>query len=168
MALTVKHKEIEFGVGDVVRVYQAIQEASGKKGEEIKTRLQYFEGMVIGAGGQGNGKTFTVRRIGAGKVGIEKIFPVALPTLDHVEVVSKGSVRRAKLYYLRDKSAREISEVTKRYARKQSAKVFSQKASFKKTLRQGLRLSSAERPQGKRKSSIKRTSGKKKVSAKKK
>lgn len=115
MAIKITHKEQEFGVGDTVRVWQKI-----KEGE--KTRLQAFEGMVIGIKGRGAGKSFTVRRIGAAQVGIEKIFPIESPVIDKVEVVRKGTpgVSRAKLYYVRKKAKKEIEEIYSRSARRTS------------------------------------------------
>jgi large subunit ribosomal protein L19 len=94
-------KELGIKVGDTVRVWQKIQE----KG---KIRLQAFEGMVL-ARKHGNepGSTFTVRRVSSG-VGVEKIFPLYAPTIDKIEIVRRAKVRRAKLYYVRDKAAREI------------------------------------------------------------
>lgn len=126
MAQSAMHKKTQFNVGDIVRVYQKIEEGSGKK-DKVKTRLQYFEGMVIGIRGEGASKTFTIRRMGAGGIGIEKIFPLHLPTIDHVDVVSHGNVRRAKLYYIRNESAREIAEITKKTLKKESARLASSK-----------------------------------------
>lgn len=86
--------------GDTVRVWQKIEE----KG---KTRLQAFEGLVL-ARKHGNeaGGTFTVRKVASG-VGVEKIFPVHSPLIDRVELVKRARVRRAKLYFIREKVARE-------------------------------------------------------------
>ena len=123
------HKDNEFGIGDIVRVHQKIQD-SGKKKGEITTRIQVFEGTVISINGKQENKMFTVRRIGAGGVGIERIFPIFAPIIDKVEVSAKGDVRRAKLYYLRDQTVREVSEITKRYLRKaQAAKQMAAKQS---------------------------------------
>jgi large subunit ribosomal protein L19 len=85
----------EFQPGDTVKVYSKIQ-------EEGKIRLQAFEGTVTGIKGAGIRRAFTVRRISYGE-GVEKTFPVNSPSVDHIEVVKKGKVRRAKLYYLRKK-----------------------------------------------------------------
>ena len=129
MAITITHKDNEFGIGDIVRVHQKIQD-SGKKKGEITTRIQVFEGTVISINGKQENKMFTVRRIGAGGVGIERIFPIFAPIIDKVEVSAKGDVRRAKLYYLRDQTVREVSEITKRYLRKaQAAKQMAAKQS---------------------------------------
>jgi len=106
MSLKIKHKDTEFGVGDLVKVVQKIEEGG-------KTRLQNFEGTLISINNRGNGKTFTVRRVGENRIGIERIFPLNSPLLDGVEVKRKGTkrVRRAKLYYIRSKSKREVEKM---------------------------------------------------------
>lgn len=111
MALTITYGDRRFHIGDVVRVQQKVHEITSKG---ARTRIQAFEGMVIATRGQGENKSFTVRRIGAGGVGIERIFPVASPLIQGVDVLTRGAVRRAKLYYLRTKSAREVAEITRR------------------------------------------------------
>lgn len=89
--------------GDTVRVWQKIQEGD-------KTRLQAFEGLVIARKhGKEAGATFTVRKVASG-VGVEKVFPLYSPLIDRVEVVKRSRVRRAKLYYIRDKASREIKK----------------------------------------------------------
>jgi large subunit ribosomal protein L19 len=84
--------------GETVRVHVKIVEGE-------KERTQVFEGIVIGLSGGGNRATFTVRKISYG-VGVERIFPLHSPRIDKVEVVSRGVVRRAKLYYLRQRSGK--------------------------------------------------------------
>jgi large subunit ribosomal protein L19 len=93
-----KRKLAPFNIGDTVRVYTKVVEGD-------KERLQPFEGVVIGRKGGGARETFMVRKISFG-VGVERIFPVNSPNIDKVKVVRKGSVRRAKLYYLRDKKGK--------------------------------------------------------------
>ena len=88
----------EFRPGDTVRVNVRLKEGEGEKAKE---RLQAFEGVVISKKGRASGATFTVRRVSFG-VGIERIFPLHSPTIGSIEVVGKGKVRRARLYYLRD------------------------------------------------------------------
>ena len=82
-------------IGDTVRVHIKIKEGA-------KERIQIFEGTVIAKKHGGVNETFTVRRISYG-VGVEKVFPVHSPKIEKIEVVRHGAVRRAKLYYLRDK-----------------------------------------------------------------
>ena len=84
----------DFAPGDTVRVLYRVRE--GKK-----ERIQVFEGVCLARKGGGNGATFTVRKISSG-VGVERVFPVQAPTVKGVEVVRRGRVRRAKLYYLRN------------------------------------------------------------------
>lgn len=91
----------EFRVGDTVRVDVKIQETDSKG--EVKTRIQAYEGIVISIQGSGISKNFIVRKISGG-VGVERTFPVNSPIIDKVTVVRKGSVRRAKLHYLRTSS----------------------------------------------------------------
>lgn len=116
MALKVKLKEVEFGVGDRIRVVQRIKDGD-------KNRESIFEGMVLGVKGREPGKTFTVRRIGEAGVGIERIFPVSLPTIDKVVVVKRGleGVKRAKLYYTRNKAPTEIEMIYKKASRKSAS-----------------------------------------------
>ena len=113
MAIDIKFKETSFGVGDVVRVHQNVSEGD-------KARKAIFEGMVIDIRGSEMGRSFVVRRIGSGNIGIEQIFPVESPTVEKVEVVREGKpgVRHAKLYYTRDKSKREIESIYTRAKRK--------------------------------------------------
>lgn len=117
MALKIKHKEVEFGVGDRIKVFQRI-----KEGE--KTRLAFFDGMVIAIKGETGRKMFTVRRIGEASIGIEKIFPIDLPTIEKIEVVKKGTrgVKQAKLYYVREKSTKEIDKIYSRSNRRELSK----------------------------------------------
>lgn len=112
MALTATHKKTKFGVGDVIAVHQKLEKEKG--------RIQIFEGMVIAIGGHGNGKSFTIRRIGSTGVGIERIFPLNSPTIEKIEIKRKGTkgVTQAKLYYTRDKSKKEIEKIFSREARR--------------------------------------------------
>lgn len=88
----------EFAPGDTVRVFVKIREGD-------KERLQAFEGVCIARKHGGLRETFTVRKVSYG-VGVERVFPLHSPRLDKIEVVSRGHVRRAKLYYLRDLSGK--------------------------------------------------------------
>lgn len=94
-------KNFDIRSGDTIRVWQKIQ-------EKDKTRLQAFEGLVIAVKhGKEAGATFTVRRVASG-VGVEKIFPLYSPIIDSIETLKRSKVRRAKLYHVRDKAAKEI------------------------------------------------------------
>lgn len=94
----------EFRAGDTVRVHYKIIEGD-------KTRIQPFEGIVIAKKGKDAGKTFTVRKMGADRIGVERIFPLFSPNIVKIDVISHGKVRRAKLYYLRDKVGREATRI---------------------------------------------------------
>ncbi len=96
-------KSLDLRSGDSVRVHQKIQE----KG---KTRLQVFEGLVIARKhGTEAGGTFTVRR-NQGGYGVEKVFPLYSPMIDKIEIVKRSQVRKAKLYHVRRKAAKEITK----------------------------------------------------------
>jgi large subunit ribosomal protein L19 len=84
----------EFRAGDTVKVHVNIVEGN-------RSRIQVFQGVVIGRSGESVRETFTVRKVSF-QVGVERTFPVHSPIIDHIEVVTRGDVRRAKLYYLRD------------------------------------------------------------------
>ena len=88
----------EFSVGDRVRVHVKVVEGE-------KERIQAFEGTVIARKHGGVNETFTVRRVSYGE-GMERIFPLHSPNIDTIEVLTKGAVRRAKLYYLRERSGK--------------------------------------------------------------
>ncbi len=93
-------KEVaEFNVGDTVRTYVKVVEGD-------KERLQPFEGVVIARKGHGVNETFMMRKISFG-VGVERIFPVHSPSLDKIEVLKRGDVSKAKLYYLRHKKGKD-------------------------------------------------------------
>lgn len=116
----------EFGPGDTVRVkVQVVEEAvadpkakKGAKAKEATVRFQAYEGLVIARSGKGINESFTVRKISYGE-GVERVFPIYSPYIDEIEVVRRGSVRRAKLYYLRGRrgKAARIFERTDARAR---------------------------------------------------
>lgn len=116
MSLLANHKEVEFGIGDRVRVTQKIKEAG-------KARSSVFEGVVIAIKNRGDNKSITVRKMGEANVGIERIFPLMSTFLEEVKVIKKGvkGVNRAKLYYIRKKSPKEISEIYSRASRRDQA-----------------------------------------------
>lgn len=98
-----KKKKTDFGPGDTVKVnVKVVEESFDEKTKQTKRRerLQAFEGVVLGRQGQGLNENFTVRKISYGE-GVERIFPVHSPLVDSVEVLRRGRVRRAKLYYLK-------------------------------------------------------------------
>ncbi len=88
----------DFRVGDTVRVFVKVVEGT-------RERLQAFEGLVIARRSGGIRETFTVRRLSFG-VGVERIFPLHTPKIDHIEIIRKGKVRRAKLYYMRGRTGK--------------------------------------------------------------
>jgi large subunit ribosomal protein L19 len=102
-----ERKNLGIKAGDTIKVHQKIQD----KG---KTRIQIFEGLVL-ARKHGNepGATFTVRKVASG-VGVEKIYPLYSPLIDKIEIVKRAKVRRAKLYYIREKVNREIKRQMRR------------------------------------------------------
>jgi large subunit ribosomal protein L19 len=99
----------DFRVGDTIRIFYKIIEGD-------KLRTQPYEGIVISKRGEGESRSFTVRRIGADSVGIERIFPASSPNIDSIKITKRGKVRRAKLYFLRGKvgrAAMRIKEIKK-------------------------------------------------------
>ena len=84
----------DFRAGDTIKVHVKVVEGN-------RSRIQVFQGVVIGRSGEGIRETFTVRKVSF-QVGVERTFPVHSPVIDHIEVVTRGDVRRAKLYYLRE------------------------------------------------------------------
>ncbi|MDH3272255.1 MAG: 50S ribosomal protein L19 [Gemmatimonadota bacterium] len=99
----------DFAPGDTVRVLYLVREGA-------KERIQAFEGVCIGRKGGGVDETFTVRKISSG-IGVERIFPLHAPTVTGVEVVRRGDVRRAKLYYLRGRRGKAARIAEKRQVR---------------------------------------------------
>ncbi|MEX0587200.1 MAG: 50S ribosomal protein L19 [Patescibacteria group bacterium] len=88
-----------FRPGDTVKVFYRIQ-------EEGKERIQPFEGMIIAQKGAGISKTITVRKIASLKIGVERIFPLASPQIEKIEVTKRGDFRRSKLYHLREQKTK--------------------------------------------------------------
>jgi large subunit ribosomal protein L19 len=101
-------KNLDIHAGDLVRVWQKIEETKGK------FRLQAFEGLVLAHkhGGEA-GATFTVRKVIDG-IGVERIFPLYSPMIDEIELVRRSKVRRAKLYFVREQAAKEIRKKMRR------------------------------------------------------
>lgn len=107
MAIKAIHQETSFFVGDLVKVQQKILE-SGKE------RTQNFEGIVIAIKGEGENRSITVRRIGADRIGVERVWPLNSPWVLKVDVVRSGKPRRAKLYYLRNRVGSQALKVKPR------------------------------------------------------
>lgn len=111
-------KSVDFHVGDTVAVHYKLIEKEKVAGkakkevhEETRERTQPFEGIVLSIKGSGNNAMFMVRKIGAGNVGIERIFPVVSPWIRKLEVKKRAHVRRSKLYYLRDKKGKDATRL---------------------------------------------------------
>ncbi|KKU79733.1 MAG: 50S ribosomal protein L19 [Parcubacteria group bacterium GW2011_GWA2_47_7] len=97
-------RKLDFRTGDTVRVFVKVLEDAEKK----KYRLQAFEGMVLARKhGKETGATFTIRKV-ASNVGVERIFPLYSPMIDRIELVKQSTVRRSKLYYVREKAVRDV------------------------------------------------------------
>ncbi len=107
-AASLRNDVPDFKAGDNVKVHVNIVEGT-------RTRIQVFQGVVIGRSGEGIRETFTVRKVSF-QVGVERKFPVHSPVIDHIEIVTRGDVRRAKLYYLRDLRGKKAKIKEKRDA----------------------------------------------------
>ena len=99
----------QFGAGDTVTVFYKIKEGD-------KERTQFFKGVVLQRRGAGITETFTIRKIGANSIGVERIFPVNSPILEKIEVNKRGMVRRARIFYLRELTGKKarIKEAIRR------------------------------------------------------
>jgi len=98
------YNDITISTGDNVRVSQEITEGE-------KKRIQLFDGIVIAIKNRGSGKSVTVRKIATNGIGVEKIFPLALPSIKKIEVKRFGKVRRSKLYFLRDRIGKAATRI---------------------------------------------------------
>jgi len=107
--LTAKRKIPDFRAGDTLRVGVRVVEGD-------RTRVQNFEGVCIARSNKSIGSSFTVRKISFGE-GVERVFPLYSPNIEHIEVVRRGVVRRAKLYYLRGRSGKSARIAERREAR---------------------------------------------------
>lgn len=106
MAKFLDYKDKQFSVGDTVKVHFNVKDGD-------KNRIQIFEGILIAVANRGMGKVFIVRKIAANGIGVEKITPVNSPIVADIELVTKGDVRRGKLYYLRDRVGKRARKVKK-------------------------------------------------------
>ncbi len=102
LSTVIKNKLVH--VGDTVQVYQKIK-------EEDKIRTQVFEGIVIAIKGRELGKSFTVRKMAAAGIGVERIWPIMTPSISKITVIKRGNPRRSKLYYLRNLIGKERQSV---------------------------------------------------------
>ncbi len=118
MANNAKWNTTKLHIGDTVRVHYKLiehEKVAGKTKKEVKEetreRVQVFEGILIAIKGGQENQMITVRKIGVGAIGIERIFPIVSPWIKKIEVKKHGETRRAKLYYLRDRKGRAASKI---------------------------------------------------------
>ena len=97
----------DFASGDTITVYFEIKEG-------VKTRTQFFKGVIIQRRGSGTSETFTIRKM-SGTIGVERIFPINLPAIQKIEVNKKGKVRRARIYYFRNLTGKKAQIKEKRF-----------------------------------------------------
>ncbi len=95
----IKDEYPEFKTGDTVNVHYLVREGD-------KERIQQFEGIVISRRGSGSNQTFMVRKVSAGNIGVERIFPLYSPFIAKIELKKQGDIKRSKLYYLRDRQGK--------------------------------------------------------------
>ena len=98
----------EFNAGDTITVYYEIKEGN-------KTRTQFFKGVVLQRKGSGTTETFTIRKM-SGNIGVERVFPVHSPFIESIKVNKSGSVRRARIFYFRDRTGKSARIKEKRFA----------------------------------------------------
>ena len=115
MAQHFKYKDQSISVGDTIRVHQEIV-------ENDKKRIQIFEGIVIAIKNRQTNRSFTVRKISASSVGVEKIFPAHLPSIKKIEIKRQGQARRSKLYYLRDRIGKQATRVKEKALKPEATK----------------------------------------------
>jgi len=101
-----KNEVPKFSAGDTITVYFEIKEG-------VKTRTQFFKGVVIQRRGSGSSETFTIRKM-SGTIGVERIFPLNLPAIQRIEVNKRGKVRRARIYYFRNLTGKKAQIKEKR------------------------------------------------------
>lgn len=110
--------DTNFKAGDTISVHQKILESEKVKGaskskndvkEELKERIQIFEGVVIKVQGAGENRSFTVRKISAGNVGVERTWPLNCPSIAKIVLKKKGNFRKSKLYYLRTRDLKQAT-----------------------------------------------------------
>lgn len=109
MAQHIVYQDQNLSVGDTIKVHQEIVEGE-------KKRIQIFEGIIIAIKNAGSGKSMTVRKVATNGIGVEKIFPVLLPSIKKIELKRQGQVRRSKLYYLRGRIGKAATRIKERTA----------------------------------------------------
>ncbi|MEK7065442.1 MAG: 50S ribosomal protein L19 [Patescibacteria group bacterium] len=114
-----KKKSVTIHVGDTIRVHYKLiehEKVAGKTKREVKEetreRIQVFEGILLAIKGSGNNEMITVRHMGVGAIGVERILPLVSPWIKKIEVKKRGDVRRAKLYYLRARQGKAATRIT--------------------------------------------------------
>lgn len=112
-------KSVSIHVGDTIRVHYKLiehEKVAGKTKREVKEetreRIQVFEGILLAIKGSGNNEMITVRHMGLGAIGVERILPLVSPWIKKIEVKKRGDVRRAKLYYLRARQGKAATRIT--------------------------------------------------------
>ena len=105
-AASLRDDNPDFRAGDTIKVHVKVVEGN-------RSRVQVFQGVVIKVQGSGVGRTFTVRKV-VGGIGVERVFPLYSPMIDEVELVRRSKVRRAKLYFIREKATKEIRKQMRR------------------------------------------------------
>jgi len=111
-AANIKKEMPKFNVGDTVKIMVRMVES------DDKVRLHPFEGVVIAKSGTGSNVNFTVRKVASGE-GVERIFPLYSPTIEKIDVLRSGKVRRAKLYYLRNKIGKRATKIEEKVEKPQ-------------------------------------------------
>jgi large subunit ribosomal protein L19 len=124
-----KEKRVTFNVGDTIRVHYKLiekEKVAGKTKRETKTetheRTQVFEGIVIALKRSQENQSVTVRKIGIGAIGIERIIPLSSPWVKNIEVKKHGDVRHAKLYYLRGRTGKSATKINEAVAPKEASR----------------------------------------------
>lgn len=115
MAKYFTYKDQEFSVGDTVAAAFIVTEGD-------KTRQQIFEGIIMAVDNKESGKCFRIRKIAVGSIGVERIVPLASPGLASLKIITKGDVRRAKLYYMRDRIGKQAMKIKKDVQRSEQVK----------------------------------------------
>lgn len=118
MAISVKYNDLVLRIGDTLKVYYKLiekEKIAGKTKREVKEetreRIQIFEGILLSIRGVSPHKSILVRKIASNAIGVERIFPLSSPWIKDIKIGRRAKIRRAKLYYLRDKSSKEADQL---------------------------------------------------------